>query len=222
MLFDYYHYQFQSTLPRRERPGLVINDDFLPAISIHAPEKGATGMTEYTNSASIFQSTLPRRERRVPDFTYDKYQVFQSTLPRRERRTLSVYVNGQQVFQSTLPRRERPSKRLPIHITRFSFQSTLPRRERRKRYARYPCTQGFQSTLPRRERLPVLRTTSSRANFNPRSREGSDHSATVTAAGADDFNPRSREGSDDRLRQIESLVCISIHAPEKGATSDPQ
>ena len=32
--------------------------------------------------------------------------------------------------------------------------------------------------------------------FNPRSREGSDSSATATAARAYDFNPRSREGSD--------------------------
>ena len=33
-------------------------------------------------------------------------------------------------------------------------------------------------------------------NFNPRSREGSDHSGPLSLAGDMDFNPRSREGSD--------------------------
>ena len=33
-------------------------------------------------------------------------------------------------------------------------------------------------------------------NFNPRSREGSDHTGTGQAAHTRNFNPRSREGSD--------------------------
>ena len=54
---------FQSTLPRRERPG--------------EEDAGCRGCE--------FQSTLPRRER--PLFEYRVYIVmlFQSTLPRRER-----------------------------------------------------------------------------------------------------------------------------------------
>ena len=54
----------------------------------------------------------------------------------------------------------------------------------------------FQSTLPRRERLPLLRITSARRHFNPRSREGSDPIVQGLFRAGRYFNPRSREGSD--------------------------
>ncbi len=80
-----------------------------------------------------------------------------------------------------------------------------------------------------------------RRNFNPRSREGSDHYFRRQFFRYADFNPRSREGSDveifeniakegrfqstlprrERLKMIadsEKRVDISIHAPAKGAT----
>ena len=81
----------------------------------------------------------------------------------------------------------------------FLFQSTLPRRERR----RASCPS------PRRSRY-----------FNPRSREGSDAAGLHTAAPVRHFNPRSREGSDvPQDLHLLSALCISIHAPAKGATS---
>ena len=55
--------QFQSTLPRRERPAAVLSMSF----------------------ALKFQSTLPRRERHDPFKFYTADEIFQSTLPRRER-----------------------------------------------------------------------------------------------------------------------------------------
>ena len=80
----------------------------------------------------------------------------------------------------------------------FLFQSTLPRRERR----RASCPS------PRRSRY-----------FNPRSREGSDAAGLHTAAPVRHFNPRSREGSDvPQDLHLLSALCISIHAPAKGAT----
>ena len=75
---------FQSTLPRRERHNSnwcrcsYINfnprsregsdskgggKSFAVKISIHAPAKGATGITEDKKAVISFQSTLPRRER---------------------------------------------------------------------------------------------------------------------------------------------------------------
>ena len=55
-------------------------------------------------------------------------------------------------------------------------------------------------------------------NFNPRSREGSDHQPNQGCTSQCDFNPRSREGSDIfRNIRAEDFV-ISIHAPAKGAT----
>ncbi len=102
--------RFQSTLPRRERlikafnsaldkrdfnprsregsdPGQVDSNVRYIGISIHAPAKGATGLSFYsTKSAKEFQSTLPRRERRSTWQAIKKGNTpFQSTLPRRER-----------------------------------------------------------------------------------------------------------------------------------------
>ena len=42
-------------------------------------------------------------------------------------------------------------------------------------------------------------------DFNPRSREGSDFSASEFFGGVSDFNPRSREGSDTAVRPVSYL-----------------
>ena len=56
---------FQSTLPRRERLQLGLVSFGLFEISIHAPAKGATSIVVIGMSKpALFQSTLPRRERR--------------------------------------------------------------------------------------------------------------------------------------------------------------
>ena len=55
----------------------------------------------------------------------------------------------------------------------------------------------FQSTLPRGERPFLFYATNVIiANFNPRSREGSDWGVDTVIMNKRDFNPRSREGSD--------------------------
>ena len=57
------------------------------------------------------------------------------------------------------------------------------------------------------------------ANFNPRSREGSDIFLAEFHQLLCHFNPRSREGSDARSAQeTQYRSCISIHAPARGAT----
>ena len=56
------------------------------------------------------------------------------------------------------------------------------------------------------------------ADFNPRSREGSDKDIRGQCKADAYFNPRSREGSDHDLLWILQKVDISIHAPAKGAT----
>ena len=57
------------------------------------------------------------------------------------------------------------------------------------------------------------------ADFNPRSREGSDTFPLRHEIFWMDFNPRSREGSDKDIQSaIEAVKKISIHAPARGAT----
>ena len=100
------------------------------------------------------------------------------------------------------------------------FQSTLPRRERRFRRLCAPLLPEFQSTLPRRERHRSMQiTVRSTEDFNPRSREGSDLTALQNMLDMSQFQstlPR-RERPHHR-RQRRAFVCISIHAPAKGAT----
>ena len=56
-------------------------------------------------------------------------------------------------------------------------------------------------------------------NFNPRSREGSDVSQSyISPPPFINFNPRSREGSDQATHERYDIFRISIHAPAKGAT----
>ena len=102
--------QFQSTLPRRERP-------------IQGILNALKGM---------FQSTLPRRERHIFFVSESKVNCFN---PRsREGSDGRNYpkISYAVWFQSTLPRRERPLNHFPILMFHV-FQSTLPRRERHRK-----------------------------------------------------------------------------------------
>ena len=120
-------------------------------------------------------------------------------------------------FQSALPRGERPSRSTGLCVI-LRFQSALPRGERRFSLGFTIIYALFQSALPRGERQEVHGFVCCGIDFNPRSREGSDHdhkaakfpqpiSIRAPARGAtisvylsirwgSNFNPRSREGSD--------------------------
>ena len=56
-------FEFQSTLPRRERRDKRKTGRSSCSVSIHAPAKGATLRDQGSNKKQQFQSTLPRRER---------------------------------------------------------------------------------------------------------------------------------------------------------------
>ncbi len=189
-------YEFQSTLPRGERPGAScsissISSNFNPRsregsdtthpagllrekISIHAPARGATRDAKNFFLISLYFNP---RSREGSD------------------RFFTVFSHIWSVFQSTLPRGERPTA-LFEPVSHFEFQSTLPRGERR---------------------IPAHWI--KRDDFNPRSREGSDGCSVVFLRHPSYFNPRSREGSDYCTHSWNfSLVHISIHAPARGAT----
>ena len=87
-------YQFQSTLPRGERPTKLTTNVTTAKISIHAPTGGATCISEDCGSCEKFQSTLPRGERRFRKSRSTRSIKFQSTLPRGERHSDGVYVDS--------------------------------------------------------------------------------------------------------------------------------
>ena len=150
---------------------------------------------------------------------FDSIAVFQSTLPRGERPGIMNLATFRGIFQSTLPRGERLGgvKNVITGKTDFNprsregsdlnmstwtfpktlFQSTLPRGERRLqlRFSRW----GIRISIHAPARGATTTTWQPRQtsyNFNPRSREGSDHDRGRCEGNGDDFNPRSREGSD--------------------------
>ena len=123
------------------------------------------------------------------------------------------------LFQSTLPRGERLSaawiqirtRRISIHApargaTLFwrafsrrqdQFQSTLPRGERLNRIITYVVNIRISIHAPARGATSQkCRLSPDPANFNPRSREGSDCILFDHVKRINHFNPRSREGSD--------------------------
>ena len=89
------------------------------------------------------------------------------------------------------------TRRARTAVTRSGFQSTLPRRERRRHSQMLLHRMQFQSTLPRMERPP-------------------DPEPVVIGEKFQSTLPRR-----ERLRRTRTRfqqLCISIHAPAKGAT----
>ena len=167
-------------------------------ISIHAPAKGATSNkcrekrskdnfnprsregSDHNISPVLFCiSHFNPRSREGSDLTgrYSRlpYRKISIHAPAKGATLLFCECGtAMSIFQSTLPRRERLFTPLTPMMDVIIFQSTLPRRERLFLNLNVIYHNKFQSTLPRRER-PVPGTVPVHpANFNPRSREGSD------------------------------------------------
>ena len=125
-------HQFQSTLPRGERPDVQDGKIDIAFISIHAPTRGATVLWArvLTDLGYISIHAPTRGATHVRD-QEDKTVEFQSTLPRGERQSNCICSRRVPGFQSTLPRGERQPASSGLGCTR-EFQSTLPRGERRK------------------------------------------------------------------------------------------
>ena len=143
---------FQSTLPRRERPGRSFCPIMLCFISIHAPAKGATLPGKACAASGNISIHAPAKGATSSYAVWYRFLQFQSTLPRRERLYPYSWLSSSYRFQSTLPRRER--------------------------HGWMPCIHMLHN----------------------------------------DFNPRSREGSDCTESVSVQPPAISIHAPAKGAT----
>ena len=143
--------QFQSTLPRRERPDSgsgFRGDDF---ISIHAPAKGATQFPTIIEPKWNISIHAPAKGATCAPLFFACTIRISIHAPAKGATSGFAHVPSPCKFQSTLPRRERP---IPLTL--------------------YISASRFQSTLPRRERRPGGRHPTADRNFNPRSREGSD------------------------------------------------
>ncbi len=193
--------EFQSTLPRGERPGYaalhtVHLTDFNPRshegsdgnlyngvlriidFNPRSHEGSDDSKGRWSRWQKIFQSTLPRGERlhcSAIAFAIPDFNPRShegSDLFLYSKRSLRIYFNPRS--------HEGSDTSLQVHCTPLTpFQSTLPRGERRCRIA---CMRSIR-------------------NFNPRSHEGSDVRSIDSEPELYYFNPRSHEGSDSNFRQ---------------------
>ena len=143
---------FQSTLPRRERPAQADKQNKWNAVSIHAPTKGATGISIiiFFSNACFNPRSHEGSDDNIIEISKNQYVSIHAptkgaTPAHTALRTLKTGFNPRShegsdqknvllkwkiyLFQSTLPRRERPTA-MPISQPCSVFQSTLPRRER--------------------------------------------------------------------------------------------
>ena len=218
---------FQSTLPRRERPDLHTSKAQVVTISIHAPAKGATVRERSDGKGNSYFNPRSREGSDVNTyFRAAKVFLFQSTLPRRERLLWYLLFLPATNFN---PRSREGSDwflfflvKVGIYFNPRSREGSDGRATREQTYyikisIHAPAKgatslikmvyklRSFQSTLPRRERPNHIMIHNIYVNFNPRSREGSDHKCWGKITFAYNFNPRSREGSD--------IFCFALALP---------
>ena len=143
--------EFQSTLPRGERPGFSVSH----------------------SAVVLFQSTLPRGERPLFFSLSFWFNSFQSTLPRGERLVQTVWsITGTHVSIHAPAGGATTYSMSSAHKT--AFQSTLPRGERLPE----PLFEGGVVSFNPRSRggsdSNACAETAKINSFNPRSRGGSD------------------------------------------------
>ena len=167
---------FQSTLPRRERRKSRNSAYVYPVISIHAPAKGAT---RSSGSCSGACADFNPRSREGSDSICSHRskcaRTFQSTLPRRERRFTSLPINDSFTISIHAPAKGATIKPSAIPSDSIISIHAPAKGATAPGVPEYNVIIIFQSTLPRRERL-------------------------------------------DTMTKGKEVVIISIHAPAKGAT----
>ena len=152
------------------------------SISIHAPTKGATGVTmlmiaDYSN----FNPRSHEGSDILGTSEIVEIYIFQSTLPRRER-------------QSAIMANDVPMD-ISIHAPTKGATNTKPFLFNVSHISIHAPTKGATRNVRR-----CGRNTS---DFNPRSHEGSDASSIKWIMQRLHFNPRSHEGSDVFDRKLE-------------------
>ncbi len=166
---------FQSTLPRRERPNAAEFLSRMP-ISIHVPAKGATASVLFDYYHYQFQSTFPRRER--PAHTLAGFGGAAISIHVPAKGATDGLCQCAVCVEHFNPRSREGSDGVlpPVPEVRRCISIHVPAKGATRHcqlfdYYHYQ----FQSTFPRRERPDdVNKCSGTGADFNPRSREGSD------------------------------------------------
>ena len=213
--------RFQSTLPHGERPAIISGPPAAPAVSIHAPARGATRNDSAAPDHGCRFNPRSRTGSDVGQRLGLQGRRVSIHAPARGATRPTASRSGRIAFQSTLPHGERPASRPSLPPgTSFNprsrtgsdaaesvaasaaamFQSTLPHGERRcgrsarRRYLR------FQSTLPHGERRRPGGYRLRRLEFQSTLPHGERQRILASSPPAEH---------------------VSIHAPARGATPRP-
>ena len=165
--------QFQSTLPRGERPDRIERCESEYLISIHAPARGAT---RRLHSVRCIREDFNPRSREGSDV--ERTEVVRAS-------TISIHAPARGATMTELlcsaqttnfnPRsREGSDLRKIMDRSRSRISIHAPARGATIKMDNLQHDVVFQSTLPRGERLKVWYGVDVDEDFNPRSREGSD------------------------------------------------
>ena len=210
---------FQSTLPQGERPRINHSNLCYMIISIHAPARGATTFLLRTRRYFIISIHAPARgATQLQELRQDLIDYFNPRSRKGSDGSRKRDIEKAIKFQSTLPQGERPTATLlmltwsdfnprsrkgsdsayrttssQLHL----FQSTLPQGERHILYLEHKIRLRFQSTLPQGERLITVPIPSNTFKFQSTLPQGERRC---------------------KMREIEQILEISIHAPARGAT----
>ena len=166
---------FQSTLPQGERLTTYVIAFTTMEISIHAPARGATLMSDVDWDEILISIHAPARG--ATDMLVDLGTDLTISIHAPARGATDLYSEDTSTdfqFQSTLPQGERRFiRRTEKEISRF--QSTLPQGERRRdrRGGQQTCRISIHAPA-RGATCSTVRPSDQYNDFNPRSRKGSD------------------------------------------------
>ena len=121
-------------------------------------------------------------------------------------------------FQFTRPQGARQT-RSAFRMVVVGFQFTRPQGARRAALATPMGINAFQFTRPQGARHGRLGTQREPKRFNSRARKGRDRFHACAFRPSRCFNSRARKGRDMRIPDYYFDLCVSIHAPARGATT---
>jgi len=167
--------QFQSTHPHGARPGFYRAHVFAVGVSIHAPARGATGISASLRPYAWFQSTRPHGARRAgcSDARGDSHVSIHAPA-RGATQCCRSWCRNYQVSIHAPARGATAGLRVPTTTTGFN-----PRARTGRDHISAPARCHGHS-------------------FNPRARTGRDSASGVISSVIKSFNPRARTGRDAR------------------------
>ena len=210
--------EFQSTHPSGVRPPTPRWSPAFSAISIHAPQWGATVQWALTYSTCwIFQSTHPSGVRPFPDYFAAHCGLISIHAPQWGATLPPQLVTVTDLFQSTHPSGVRLSSRnRSSHVWDFNPRTPVGC-DSRLQAAGTACT--FQSTHPSGVRLHVRCEFVNLRVFQSTHPSGVRRTSAYTVDLLDDISIHAPQwGATRHLWYSGNGRNISIHAPQWGAT----